>query len=146
MERAHRSLKQCLTKQKGGIGYDQTAKNRLSLALYTINFLHLDNNNRSAAERHTAEVPCHFDDVKWKDVLSNSWRGPDPVIARSRGAVCVFPQDQLEPIWVPERLTRLIQGYSEKEQDNTTDQHAADLVEPPGGNSPPVPEFPGAGD
>ena len=46
--------------------------------------------------------------VKWKDVLSNKWKGPDPILIRSRGAVCVFPQDGENPIWVPERLTRRV--------------------------------------
>lgn len=36
VERAHRSLKELLLKQKGGIGHGQTPKNRLSLALFTI--------------------------------------------------------------------------------------------------------------
>jgi len=33
---------------------------------------------------------------------------PDPVLIRSRGAVCVFPQDNENPIWIPGRLTRSI--------------------------------------
>ena len=31
---------------------------------------------------------------------------PDPVLTWARGSVCVFPQDQTEPLWVPERLVR----------------------------------------
>ncbi|KAL6041032.1 hypothetical protein STEG23_019172 [Scotinomys teguina] len=53
-------------------------------------------------------MPSLYSDVKWKDVLNNQWHGPDPVISRSRGAVCVFPQDQENPIWILERLTRYI--------------------------------------
>ena len=41
-------------------------------------------------------------DVKWKDVLTGKWYGPDPIISRSRGAVFVFPQGQENLIWVPE--------------------------------------------
>lgn len=44
--------------------------------------------------------------VKWKDLLHGDWRGPDPVLIRARGSVCVFPQDEQDPVWVPERLTR----------------------------------------
>jgi hypothetical protein len=29
-----------------------------------------------------------------------------PVLTWARGSVCVFPQDQTEPLWVPERLVR----------------------------------------
>ncbi|KAL6093853.1 hypothetical protein STEG23_026889 [Scotinomys teguina] len=41
VERAHRTLKECLLKQKGGIGHGRTPKERLSLALFvmaTMNF------------------------------------------------------------------------------------------------------------
>ena len=31
---------------------------------------------------------------------------PDQVLTWARGSVCVFPQDQMEPLWVPERLMR----------------------------------------
>ncbi|EGW11815.1 Putative Pol polyprotein [Cricetulus griseus] len=47
--------------------------------------------------------------VKWKDILSGLWCGPDPVLTWARGSVCVFPQDQQDPVWVPERLIRKIQ-------------------------------------
>ena len=30
----------------------------------------------------------------------------DQVLMWARGSVCVFPQDQTEPLWVPERLVR----------------------------------------
>ena len=30
----------------------------------------------------------------------------DQVLTWARGSVCVFPQDQMEPLWVPERLVR----------------------------------------
>lgn len=38
MEHAHRTLKECLLKLKGGIVHGHTPKERLSLALFTINF------------------------------------------------------------------------------------------------------------
>ena len=44
----------------------------------------------------------------WKDVLINKWCGPDQVITRSRRAICIFPQNREDPIWVPARLTREI--------------------------------------
>ena len=46
--------------------------------------------------------------VKWKNVLDNKWYGPDPILIRSRGAVCVFPQEEDNPFWLPERLTSRI--------------------------------------
>jgi hypothetical protein len=50
--------------------------------------------------------PILKQDVKWKDVLTRKWYVPDLVILRSRRAVCVFPQGQEHPIWVPEMLMR----------------------------------------
>lgn len=38
VERAHHTLKECLLKQKGGIGQGRTPKERISLALLTLNF------------------------------------------------------------------------------------------------------------
>ena len=41
--------------------------------------------------------------VKWKDLLSGQWRGPNPLLTSGRGYACVFPQDA---IWIPDRLIR----------------------------------------
>ena len=38
IERAHRTLKECLIKQKGGVALGVTPRERLSIALFTINF------------------------------------------------------------------------------------------------------------
>ncbi|XP_028617453.1 igE-binding protein-like [Grammomys surdaster] len=63
---------------------------------------------RESAERHYDSQGPSKGMVKWKDVLTGSWRGPDPVLTWARGSVCVFPQDQQDPVWVPERLVRKI--------------------------------------
>ena len=108
VERAHQSLKELIQKQKGGIAEGYSPKNKISIALFTLNFLIVNDKGQSAACRHVDPIQIKFPPVKWKDVLDNTWKGPDPVIARSRGAVCVFPQDQDNPVWVPERLTRVL--------------------------------------
>ena len=48
------------------------------------------------------------------------------MIARSRGAVCIFPQGQEQPVWVPARLTRELKRIQDNEDD------------PRGADSPPV--------
>lgn len=106
VERAHRTLKECLIKQKEGIGHGRTPKERISLALFTLNFLNLDDDGLSAADRHQCRETRLKGYVRWKDVITGSWHGPDPVLAWARGSVCVFPQDRQDPLWVPERLTR----------------------------------------
>lgn len=86
-----------------------------------------DANGYTAAERHSNKPEIRHTDVRWKDVLDNSGKGPDPVIARSRGAVCVFPQDQKDPIWVPERLTRKV--HRQEEEGHTSTEPVQNEVE-----------------
>lgn len=112
VERAHRTLKAYLIKQKRGT-FEETVPRAprvsVSLALFTLNFLNIDAHGHTAAERHCSEPDRPNEMVKWKNVLDNKWYGPDPILIRSRGAVCVFPQDEDNPFWLPERLTRKIQ-------------------------------------
>ena len=110
VERAHRTLKSYLIKQKGGIQevLPTVPRVAVSMALFTLNFLNLDAQGHTAAERHCSEPDRPKEMVKWKDVLTGLWKGPDPILIRSRGAVCVFPQEEDNPFWLPERLTRRI--------------------------------------
>ena len=78
IERAHRTLKELLIKQKGGIGYGHTPKIR-----------QLDKEGRSAAERHANTSPSKLGYAKWKDVLTGSWHGLCPMLAWARGSVCL---------------------------------------------------------
>ena len=70
VERAHRTLKSYLIKQKGGIKA-MTPKMTLSLIIFTLNFLKLDNAGRSPAERHRQWPQLLNEMVKWKNVLDN---------------------------------------------------------------------------
>jgi hypothetical protein len=82
-----------------------TPKMALSLIIFTLNFLKLDNAGRSPAERHRQWPQLLNEMVKWKDVLTGLWKGTDPILIRSRGAICVFPQEEDNPFWIPEPLT-----------------------------------------
>ena len=44
--------------------------------------------------------------VKWKDLLSGQWKGPDPLLTRGRGCACIYPQEADSPIWIADRLIR----------------------------------------
>lgn len=68
----------------------------------------MDDNGQNAATRHCSDPQRPKELVKWKDVLTNEWKGPDPILIRSRGAVCIFPQNEENLFWVPERLTRTV--------------------------------------
>ena len=93
-----------LIKQKGGV--DETLPSvprvAVSMALFTLNFLNLDEQGHSAAERHSSDPDRPKEMVKGKDVLTGQWKGPDPILIRSRGAVCVFSQSEDNPFWLPE--------------------------------------------
>ncbi|CAH7285033.1 Ac1576 [Phodopus roborovskii] len=130
IERAHRTLKSYLLKQKGGImmGLPPMPRVAIAMALFTMNFLNMDEHGRSAAERHCSD-PCRPKElVKWKDVLTNEWKGPDPILIRSRAAVCVFPQNEENPFWVPERLTRMVLEQKDVE---TRGQEKGEPTAPP---------------
>ena len=70
--------------------------------------------------------------VLWKDVLTGQWKGPDQVLVWSQGAVCVFPQDQEDPVWVPERLNRPWRE-SKAEEDETPEDPLPDPDAPASG-------------
>ena len=59
-----------------------------SLGLESI-FLIFNDHGRSAADRHAMISPIVQHDVKWKDVLSGKWHGPDPIISEL-GELFVF--------------------------------------------------------
>ena len=108
VERAHQRLKHQLLKQKKGNDlYSPSPHNALNHALYVLNFLTLDAEGNSAAQRFWGEQSsCKKPLVRWKDPLTNLWYGPDPVLIWGRGHVCVFPKDAEAPRWIPERLVR----------------------------------------
>lgn len=80
VERAHRTIKECLIKQKRGIGKGRTPKDRLALTLFTLNFLNLDSLGFTAAERHVNRPIKTLGFAKWKDIITGKWNGPDPVL------------------------------------------------------------------
>lgn len=116
IERAHRTLKEHLIKQKGGIASaGSTPRERLAIALFTLNFLNEDKQGQVAAERHVNPDASSKGMLMWKDVLTGTWQDPDSVLVWARGSVCVFPQDHRQPLWVPERLTRVVQDERKKD-------------------------------
>lgn len=106
VERCHNTIKSYLEKIKRN-EYGITPHNKLSIILYILNFLLVDGDGRSAAERHWRPNKATKEAlVRWKDLTSGVWKGPDPVLLRIRGSVCVFPKHADRPLWVPERCVR----------------------------------------
>ena len=60
-------------------------------------FFNLDAHGHSAADRHQDPYSLVQGMVKWKDILTGLWHGPDPVLTWARGSVCVFPQTGRTP-------------------------------------------------
>lgn len=85
VEKAHLTFKNQLFKQKGGYGTYPT--NQLNLALFTLNFLSVDEQGLTAADRFWTPRNNKFALVKW--TLMGLWQEPDPVLIWGRGHVCV---------------------------------------------------------
>ena len=123
VERAHLSLKLTIDKIKKGEWYPTkgSPRNILSHSLFILNFLNLDASGQSAATRfwHT-ETQKQFASVLWRDPLTNSWHGPDPVLIWGRGSVCIYSKEMKSARWLPERLVKQIDQIQQIE-DNFID-------------------------
>lgn len=105
IERTHQNLKLQIERLQASNGYF-TPHHILSHALFVLNHLNTNNKGLTAAlihwdrEFHSTPLPL----VYWKDLLSDTWKGPDVLITAGRGYAYVFPQDADSPIWIPDRL------------------------------------------
>ena len=107
MERAHQTLKIQIQKLKEGEFKYSSPHQILQHALFVINILNADSAGTTAMLRHWCPEQLNAKPlVKWKDLLSGQWKGPDPLLTSGRGYACIFPQDADSPIWVPDRLIR----------------------------------------
>lgn len=111
IERAHQTLKNTITKLKtNNINPTKgSPRNILNHALFVLNFLQLDSNGKSAADRlWHQETKNQYAKVMWKDPLTSKWHGPDPVLIWGRGSACVYDTQGEGPRWLPERLIKPI--------------------------------------
>ncbi len=120
VERAHQHLKTYLQKTKEGEIYRccQGPQALLSITLFTLNFLLTDARGRTAAQRHFSPPTVQNTQVRWKDLSTGRWQPLAPLLARVRGAVCVFPPGAEKPIWVPERCIRPVNDKHEAPDEN----------------------------
>lgn len=111
VERAHQTLKNLITKLKTGEWHStkNSPKNIVAHALFILNFLTLDKNEKSAADRHWHPTTSNnYASALWRDPLTNEWSGPDPVLIWGRGSVCIFDTKAQAARWLPERLVKQI--------------------------------------
>ena len=57
-------------------------------------------------ERNTQFRAQSLGCVHWQDLQTGRWIEPTHLLAKVRGAVCVFPPGVDKPIWVPEQSVR----------------------------------------
>jgi hypothetical protein len=89
-------------------------RERLAIALFTLNFLNEDKHGRVAAKRHVDPDVSPKGMVLWKDVLTGCWRGPDPVFVWERGSVCVFSPESLTTTVNPRTADQSNSGQAER--------------------------------
>ena len=105
MERAHQTLKNQIAKLKQGEFTYSSPHHVLHHALFVINHLNVDTQRQTAIMRHlTPEGAMNRPLVKWKDLLTGGWRGPDVLLTCGRAYACVFLQDSTSPVCIPDRL------------------------------------------
>ena len=112
MERAHQTLKNQIAKLRQGEFKYSSPHHVLHHALFVINHLNVDIQGQTAMMRHwIPEGAMTWPLVKWKDLLSGEWKGPDVLLTCRRGYACVFPQDSTSPVWIPDRLIQHVQSH-----------------------------------
>lgn len=107
VERAHQTLKSQINKLKEGELHYSSPHQILQHALFVINHLNVNDSKLTPMQRHWSEQKVTQKPlVKWKDLLTGQWKGPDILLTLGRGYACVFPQDATSPLWIPDRLIR----------------------------------------
>lgn len=138
IERTHQTLKNMLKKLElsTDLSMTPTPRNRLNHALFIINFLTLDNNNQSAADRHWH--PTTQDShalAMWKDPLTGAWKGPDPVLIWGGGSACVYDRENAESRWLPEWLLRAVNSPLSRKEANPLSETSSSPSFPDAANS-----------
>ena len=117
MERAHQTLKNQIAKLRQGEFKYSSPHHVLHHALFVINHLNVDTQGQTAMLRHwILEGATAQPLVRWKDLLTREWKGPDVLLSCGRGYACVFPQDSTSPVWTPEvtKIPEVLESGTEK--------------------------------
>ena len=112
VERVHQTLKNQIAKLRQGEFKYSSPHCVLHHALFVINHLNMDTQGQTAVMRNwIPEGAITRPLVKWKDVLTREWKGPDALLTCGRRYACVFPQDSTSPVCTPDRLIRHVQSH-----------------------------------
>jgi transposase InsO family protein len=92
VERQHQRIKNQLIKITKGDYTPRSPHTQLHLVLLTLNFFSIDNQSITPMEKHfDAWNTCPPVRVLWKNLETNTWQGPDPLLTTGQGYACVFP-------------------------------------------------------
>ncbi|XP_035310250.1 uncharacterized protein LOC103162746 [Cricetulus griseus] len=111
IEGAHQILKNTLLKLNSSLPHKpNTPRLILNHVLFVLNFLILDHDGHLASEHfwHPTTPSSSHAMVRWKDPLTGTWNGPDPVLLWGRGSACIYDQQNEAPRWLPERLVKQV--------------------------------------
>lgn len=115
VERAHQTLKNAINKLKSQeILFPHKGNQKLILAhaLFVLSFLTLDEQGRSAADRHWhPETRQGYAKALWKDPITGAWNGPDPVLIWGKGSACIYNSKENGACWLPARLVKPFSIY-----------------------------------
>lgn len=77
---------------------------QLMMTLTLLNIFRIYKNSKYPTISLHWHIPKLLSILVWQcDPLHGIWKEPDPLFTTSRSFICVFPQDQIEPIWIPAR-------------------------------------------
>ena len=92
IERAHQTLKNQIAKLRQGEFKYSSPHCVLHHALFVINHLNMDTQGQTAVMRHWIPEGARTGPlVKWKDLLTREWKGPDVLLTCGRRYARVFP-------------------------------------------------------
>ena len=112
VERVHQTFKNQIAKLRQGEFKYSSPHHVLHHSLFVINHLNVDTQGQTAMMRHgIPEGAKAWLLVKWKDLLTREWKGPDVLFNCGSGYACVFPQDSTSPVWIPDRLIQHVQFH-----------------------------------
>ena len=117
VERAHQTLKNQIDKLTQGEFKYSSPRHVLHHGLFVINHSNMNTQGQTAMMRHwTPEGATTRPLVKWKDLLTIEWKGPDTLLTCGRGYTCVLPQDSTSPVWTPEvtKIPEVLEPKTEK--------------------------------
>ena len=110
VERAHQTLKNTINKlraQETLFPHKGNQKLVLAQALFVLNFLTLDEQGKSAADRHWhPKTHQGYAKVLWKDPITGLWSGPDPVLIWGKGSAAIYDSKEKGARWLPVRLVK----------------------------------------